>query len=385
MHRKLLHEVPAREQNGRDAIARFKAQYRAAAFQCLGLLKDAEVVAIYCDLHDDYVIKRIKDGEEYYDFFQVKTNNKKGFQWKVSDIFGFKKIKEQVTSNILDSFFGKLMCHAVEFGDSCNTVNIQSNKDFNEDVYDIEGQFNTAVGTHKAYLYIKKEFKNIFPNSSSFDESDIEACLSKFKVEGASEIVDIEGVNYLPLSRHAICENSEVDLSLEEVVEIIIGLLGLVENKSSGIIEKWEKSEIDKHASVCLDDVLGLMTISPTAYRYLKDGGDANALKHTSIIQRFFQETNASDGLIEYLCLCKSQYDQWNSDRKHFLNEFDFNLFKADVNDMVVSWFKTGCGNKSFLKMANDYKRDSQSIIVKGMDANVVVGALLSEVVRQKI
>lgn len=225
MHRKLLHEVPAREQNGRDAIARFKAQYRAAAFQSLSLLKDAEVVAIYCDLHDDYVIKRIINGEEYYDFFQVKTNNKRGFQWKISDIYGFKRLKVQNVSDIFDSFFGKLMCHAVEFGESCITVNIQSNKDFSEDVYDVESQFNSAIGTHKAYLYIKNEFKTIFPKSSSFDEEDIVKCLSKFKIKGASEIVDIEGANYLPWLAMLFLRIVKLNYLLKKKLKFLLGYL----------------------------------------------------------------------------------------------------------------------------------------------------------------
>lgn len=158
-----------------------------------------------------------------------------------------------------------------------------------------------------------------------------------------------------------------------------------MEGKSTGIIKKWEKTEIDKHASVCLDDVLGLMTISPTGYRCLKAGGDLSALKHTSIIQRFFKETGAVDGLIDYLCQCKSMYDQWNNDKKHFLNELDFNIFKTDINMKVVAWFKSGCGNGSFLKMASEYKNKNEYYFIEGMHVDIIVGALLSEVVRQRI
>lgn len=385
MPRKLLHEVNPREQSGRDAVARFKAQYRAAAFECLSLLKDDEIVAIYCDLHDDYVIKRIIDKQEYYDFFQVKTNGKNGFQWGISDIFGYKRKKIQDFNNIRDSFFGKLVNHAIEFGDACNTINVQSNKDFCEEIYEIEDEFSKVENKNKVHVLIKKEFKNIFKNSSSLSDAEIQECLAKFKLHGASEVVDIEGGNYLPLARHEICEISEVDLSFEEAVEVSLGVLELVQNKSTGVIKVWSKAEIDKLASICLDDILKIMTISPSSYRYLKDGGDKSALKHTSIIHRFFKETGAKDDLIEYLCLCKSKYDQWNSNTKHFLNELDFNIFKSDIKDMVEEWVKKGCGNTSFLKMASNYKKNSQYQFVDGMEEDVIVGGLLSEVVRQRI
>ena len=385
MHKKLLHEVSPREQNGRDAVARFKAQYRAAAFQCLELLKDKEVVAIYCDLHDDYVVKKIINKEERYDFFQVKTNDKKGFQWKALDIYGVKKLKVQDKDSVLDSFFGKLMRHAVDFGESCSSLNIQSNKDFNEEVYEIEEHLKTANGKHKGYIFIKNEFRNIFPNSSSLTDEEIGQCLSKFKLDGSSKIVDIDGGSYIPLSRHAICENSEVDLSLEEVIEILLGLLALVDRRSSGVIKDWNKSEIDRLASVVLDDVLGVMTISPAAYRSLKDGGDPRALKNTSIIQRFFKEVGAADELIEYLCRCKTDYDQWNNNNKHFINEIDFNIFKLKIHECVIDWFQRGCGNQSFLIMTRGYQSSSDLDFVKAMDANVLVGAFLSEVVRLRI
>ena len=35
-----LHEVAPREISGRDTIARYQAQFRAAAYECLSLLED---------------------------------------------------------------------------------------------------------------------------------------------------------------------------------------------------------------------------------------------------------------------------------------------------------------------------------------------------------
>lgn len=386
MTRKLLHEVAPREQSGRDAVARFKAQYRAAAFKCLSLLKDEDVVAIYCDLHDDYVIKRKINDEEYYDFFQVKTNNKKGFQWRVPDIFGYKtRKKQQELKDIKDSFFGKLIIHTIEFGDACNSINIQSNKDFCEEIYEIEEGFKSLSAKNKIHIFLKQEFKNIFSTATNLDTQAIEKNLAKFNLDGASEVADLEGSNYLPLARQEICEISEVDLSIEEVIEVALGILELVQKKSTGVINIWSKTEIDKLSSICLDDLLKIMTISPASYQYLKNGGDKKALKHTSIIQRFFQETGASSELIDYLCMCKSQYDHWNLSNKHFLSELDFNIFKSDVREMVEVWIKNERSYKAFLKMASEYKRNTEKYFISQMDDNIVVGALLSEIVRQRI
>ncbi|MDB5845333.1 MAG: hypothetical protein JWP79_2643 [Polaromonas sp.] len=186
--RKLLHEVDPREQDGRDAVARFKAQYRAAAYQSLQILKGGEVDAVFCDIHDDYVVRKIINGVEHYDFYQVKTNNTKGFQWKLAAIFGINTKKAQELAKVKDSFVGKLMLHTVQFGEACLTVNLQSNKDFDETVYQVEDAFASGGVDHKNAKHFFGFFNEIHPDAKTFTEDGIKACLAKLRLIGASTL-----------------------------------------------------------------------------------------------------------------------------------------------------------------------------------------------------
>lgn len=49
-----LDEVEPRENIGRETIARYQAQFRGAAFECLSLLKDEALDRVYCDYQDEY-------------------------------------------------------------------------------------------------------------------------------------------------------------------------------------------------------------------------------------------------------------------------------------------------------------------------------------------
>ncbi len=51
----ILHEVSPRENSGRDTIARYQSQFRAAAYESLSLLEDDVLDRVYCDYQDDYI------------------------------------------------------------------------------------------------------------------------------------------------------------------------------------------------------------------------------------------------------------------------------------------------------------------------------------------
>lgn len=66
---KLLHEVEPREVAGREAIARFAAQFRAAAYMSLAILENGEIDCVFCDFHEDYVVRRRENQAVRYDFY----------------------------------------------------------------------------------------------------------------------------------------------------------------------------------------------------------------------------------------------------------------------------------------------------------------------------
>lgn len=61
-----IHEKPLRETAGRNTISRFRMQFQAAAYAALEILSGKEVDRVYCDYHDDFVVRRTVGGAVEY-------------------------------------------------------------------------------------------------------------------------------------------------------------------------------------------------------------------------------------------------------------------------------------------------------------------------------
>lgn len=57
----MLSTKKPREQSGRDSFGRFRAQCRSAAIAALSILEDKEIDRVYCDLHDDFVVRKLDE------------------------------------------------------------------------------------------------------------------------------------------------------------------------------------------------------------------------------------------------------------------------------------------------------------------------------------
>ena len=126
----IIHERAPRETVGRDTVMRFRMQFQAAAFAALEILRGKEVDRIYCDYHDDFVVRRTYAGIVEYHFFQVKTKGKANQQWDIDGIFALKKRGALDTAEKLEairgSIAGKLFVHTIEFGEQCREVSVLS-------------------------------------------------------------------------------------------------------------------------------------------------------------------------------------------------------------------------------------------------------------------
>lgn len=80
--------VKPRELAGRDTVRRFQAQFRGAALECLRILEGKSVDRVYCDYHDDFVVREVHPYGAVYEFFQVKTKAEKKHQWSRNELFG---------------------------------------------------------------------------------------------------------------------------------------------------------------------------------------------------------------------------------------------------------------------------------------------------------
>jgi hypothetical protein len=381
---KLLHEVTPRELNGRDAIARFAAQFRAAAYMSLAILENGEIDCVFCDFHDDYIVRRRSSNQCLYDFYQVKTKNKLNHLWNLLDVFCITKKGAQELTKIGDSFAGKLLIHTVRFGASCRSVILQTNIQFHDDAYAIGDALKNGDQNQKYARTLFEKFGEIFPEASNLNNSEIADCLSKFKLEPGSAIVDISGDNFLALAKDAVYRYSEVELNYQEFVEIVEKLLALVQKKSLNKISETDEQSLTDAAGITIYDLLNILAISRAGYQRLVDGGDSAALKTASIIQRTFRDAGASEEVIEYLCRMKVAWDEWHRTKRHFIPEFEANLLMSRFYKAANDWEMSGGELSKLFEIAENFQVGENDLLKAELNRDMRLGAILSEVVRNQ-
>lgn len=384
MDGKLLHEVAPREVAGREAIARFAAQFRAAAYMSLAILENGEIDCVFCDFHDDYVVRRRVDQASLYDFYQVKTKGKLNYQWSQLDVYSIPQRGVADLQKIGDSFAGKLLIHTIRFGASCRSVVLQTNIQFHDNVCKISAALREGEAEYKYAKPFFEKFGEIFPEGAVLNDSEIRACLSKFRLEPGSPIADTSGDNFLALAKDAVYRYSEVDLSYQEFVEIAEKLLALVQRKSlKKICEVGEATLVDA-AGVTIYDLLDILAISRAGYESLVKGGDVTALRTASILHRKLKDAGASEDMIEYLCRQKVSWDEWLRTKRHIIPEFDANQMMASLHKAGTNWALSGGDLDKLFKIAESFPANSNPILQEGLNKDLILGGILSEVTRNQ-
>ncbi|WP_429128914.1 dsDNA nuclease domain-containing protein [Aeromonas veronii] len=386
----MLHTKKPREQSGRDSFSRYKAQIRSAGIASLSILEGNEIDRVYCDLHDDFVIRKKDEHGFSYIFYQVKTKGKQNHNWSVSDIFGLQpRAKKQDPLKIRDSFIGKLLLHTVVFDCSCHAIVFQTNINNTDDVDELLADIATGTFKDKNSEHLISNFNLCFANETTeqLSTEKIKSNLSKLKFETDVQYLKIGNDNFEPIARDKIYKFSEVDLSYLESKEILIKLLDLVEKKSSGVIHNLSIDSIEKYAAISIDDLLPILSISKEAYDALLLGGDRKAIKNASIIQRTLSSAGAGDEEIEYCSRCKTNWDIWLRNNRHIISELDLQTIKSHVTGLL----NNAIGNKNSLKISElrqpikvlENELKSQSLLYD-LDINLILGAVFAELVKAK-
>lgn len=384
MDGKLLHEVAPREVAGREAIARFAAQFRAAAYMSLAILENGEIDCVFCDFHDDYVVRRRVDQASLYDFYQVKTKGKSNYQWTQLDIYNIPQRGAVDLQKIGDSFAGKLLIHTIRFGASCRSVVLQTNIQFQDNVCKISDALQGGEAEHKYAKLFFEKFGEIFPEEAVLNDSEIRACLSKFRLDPGSHIADTSGDNFLALAKEAVYRYSEVDLSYQEFVEIAEKLLALVQRKSLKKIGEVDEATLVDAAGVTIYDLLDILAISRGGYESLLKGGDVKALRTASILHRKLKDAGASEDVIEYLCRQKVSWDEWLRTKRHFIPEFDANLLMASLHTAGKDWALSGGDLDRLFKIVESFPVSSNQTLQEELNRDLILGGILSEVTRNQ-
>ena len=287
-------------------IGRVNMQFQAAAFAALEILDGAGVDRVYCDYHDDFVVRKNVAGCTRFHFFQVKTSGKRNHLWSLLEVFALKKKSRQGADSVSlkaieSSFGGKLLVHSINFGDTCETVTLLTNVQFNDDVEGVVSEFSTAAHKSAPVTFLACKFSEIFNGAASFDAPKVAATLQKFRLAPGVKYIGGDHSEFVDAARGAISRYSEIDLEYQEVQEIAASLISLVHRKSfSEINARMSPEHLDEATGIAIDDLLGVLSISKEVYRALIGGEDPAALRNASIIQRRMRVAGATDSMIEY-------------------------------------------------------------------------------------
>ena len=384
MDGKLLHEVTPREVAGREAISRFAAQFRAAAYMSLAILKNGEIDCVFCDFHDDYVVRRRVNQAASYDFYQVKTKGKLNHQWTQPEVYNIPRRGDADLNKVSDSFAGKLLIHTIRFGVSCRSVVLQSNIQFDDHACEVSTALESGSNEHKYAKLFFEKFGEIFPEGAKLTEAEVLSCLSKFRLEPGSPIADPSGDNFLALAKDAVYQYSEVELSYQEFVEIAEKLLALVQRKSLKKISESDEVSLIDSSGITIYDLLDILAISRAGYDSLVSGGDLTALRTASILQRKLKGSGASEDMIEYLCRQKVLWDEWLRTKRHIIPEFEANRLIADLYNAGKSWAVSGGELKNLFDIAESFPASSNHTLQNELNKDLILGGILSELIRNQ-
>ena len=388
----MLDTKKAREQNGRDSFSRYRAQVRSAAVASLSILEGANVDRVYCDLHDDFVIrKKDKDGFSYI-FYQVKTKGKQNHNWTINEVFGLntrlKDQSKQSSDSIKDSFIGKLLLHTVVFDEHCNSVTFQTNVNNSDEVDELLTDIESGAFASKFSKIIIERFTECFgDNCITYSHEEAKSKLSKLSFESDVSFLK-DGDNYFELIvKEKIYEFSEIDLERAEFREILLRLLDLVERKSSGVIKTWDAESIESCAGISIDDLLTILSISKDAYYSLVKGGDSSAIKSASMIQRALKAGGADTSMVMYCSKCKTDWDLWFRNARHVVQELDL----LTISELVGTTLKNTVDPQGLLALTNlrmPIKNLLAELDAKGLKfdltEDLLLGGIFSAFVRGK-
>jgi hypothetical protein len=389
----MLETKTPREQSGRDSLSRFRAQVRSAAMASLSILEGQEIDRVYCDLHDDFVVRKNHGSNFSYVFYQVKTQGKQNHNWTLNEVFGLKSSirnqSKQNTDDIKSSFVGKLLMHTVVFDTCCNSVVFQTNINNDDDIEKLLDDIDKGTFSNHFVNVLIERFNSLFPEkiSKELTHEEIKEKLSKLRFETDVQYLKNGDHNFEPLARDQIYAFSEVDLDFYETKEILMKLLELVERKSSEIITELTSESIEKYAGISINDLLSILSISKDAYTCLMDGGDSKAIKSASIIQRTLQSSGAGTQTVVYCSKCKVDWDNWLRMNRHMLLVLDINIIICKISTLLTKLQVNGNSVKlSALKqpitdLIEELKTEG---ILYDLNEDLVLGAIFSELVRGK-
>lgn len=382
-----IHDKPPREIVGRDVTLRFRMQFQAAAYAALEILSGKEVDRVYCDYHDDFVVRRtIGDTVEYH-FFQVKTKGRANQQWNINEVFSLQKKgsidSDEKIEKIRNSIAGKLFIHTFEFGALCREVTLLSNVHFQDEVYEVVDNLIAGTSSKKYINQFINKFCEIFSPGHPLSAGEISAVASKFSLMPNAQYLDDSLEAFSDAARNAIWKHSEIDLHRHEVDEIANNLVHIVMSKSCEPIKGLSKSNIDLATGVGLEDLLSVLSISTDVYQTLLAGEDPAAIKTASILQRQLKAAGASERSIETASRAKVSWDEWLRTARHTFPDFELNVLLDEIDSKCNLWLLSGGKLADMGTLISDVQSSALGNKFSSLNSDLIFGGFCSSVVRR--
>ncbi len=382
----VIHDKAPRETVGRETTNRFRMQFQAAAFAALEILSGKEVDRVYCDYHDDFVVRRVVDGAIEYHFFQVKTKGRANQQWKVDEIYSLKKVgkldSDEKLAAVRDSIAGKLFVHTIEFGEQCLEVTVLSNVHFQEDVLEVKNHLRTGKSNRSYINQFIEKFGAIFSPKTPLSEDQLRSARSKLSLLHAPYLGETLEA-FTDAARSAIWKHSEIDLRRNEVDEIANSLVALVESKSCAPIRGLAKDSIDLVTGIGLDDLLKVLSISTKVYENLLKGGEPHVIKAASILQRQLKEAGATESMIEAASRAKVTWDVWRLTARHTFPEFDLELLLEDIDKRCRAWILGGGALGDLRGTIDEILKSDLAKRIPVLNMDLLFGGFCASIVRR--
>ena len=382
-----IHESPPRETAGRETILRFRMQFQAAAHAALEILSGNDVDRVYCDYHDDFVVRRASSAGVNYHFFQVKTKAKLNKQWTLLEVFALKKKgaldTDEKLKEIRDSIAGKLFSHTIQFGEQCRGVTILSNVHFEDEVLEAIAAFQAGSSTKKYVTQFLDSFEKIFSPGKALTSQEVQAARAKFSVEAGVHHIGETLESFTSAARTAIWTHSEIDLRPQEVDEIARSLVDVVTNKSCARIAGITKQGLDEATSVGLKDLLEVLSISTPVYETLLAGQDPQAIKSASILQRQLKQAGAGDSMIETASRLKVAWDVWLRTNRHVYTEMDLEALLQEVEAACTNWLLAGGRLADLRTLLSSMQQKDLMKVFSTLNDDLLFGAVLAAMVRR--
>lgn len=382
-----IHEKPPRETAGRETVLRFRMQFQAAAFAALEILSGNDVDRVYCDYHDDFVVRRTSSSGVDYHFFQVKTKAKLNKQWTLLEVFALKKKgaldTEEKLQEIRDSIAGKLFSHTIQFGAQCREVTILSNVQFEEEVLEAIAAIHAGSSGKPYVTKFLDGFEKIFSRDKALTPQEAQAARSKFSVQAGVHHIGETLESFTSAARTAIWTHSEIDLRPQEVDEIARSLIDVVTNKSCARIAGITKHGLDEATSVGLKDLLEVLSISTPVYETLLAGQDPQAIKSASILQRQLKQAGASESMIETASRLKVAWDVWLRTSRHVYTEMDLEALLQEVESACTNWLLAGGRLADLRTLLSSMQQKDLMKVFSTLNNDLLFGAVLAAMVRR--